>query len=426
MKKELIQMLTTSTAPAVLAVLSMLSMSAAQATEQSLAEQHAELGISAEPDEDGYYVIYRPVCGKTLGTVSSEGLKYKLGRSVTCPDPVVNNQPAFTVIGHNTEFNLNGKTIDCANDIESGVKVGVAVSGDHGKLLGSDDGKRKGKIINCPIGVIIGSSTLNLETTGHNLIKNVHVEDCFGPTSYGFAIASNYNRLENNIADCRQVGELQMVGAIPSAGFILGVTRTSMPTIPFFHGNVLEGNYATNNINGYLDHNIGQDFYLKADNENKSELANLFIDNGADFNVDNGFYVIGAGGEYLYNHANQNGGNGFVYSYNNQLNNSPRGEVLIAKFEGNDAFKNNEDGFAALEFMIGSVNHDANGAFFKDNVALFNNQADEGDHDLYDSHHTCASDDAGMEFHNRWIHNLAFTAHPNCTRGGRLVASSVE
>jgi hypothetical protein len=431
MKKEHIKMITTSTA---LGIFSVLSMSAAQATELTLAQQHAEMGISAEPDEDGYYVIYRPLCGKTLGTVSSRDLKYKLGRSLTCPDPTAlpAQQSVFTILGHNTEFNLNGKTINCANDIGSGFSTGVSLSGDHGKLLGSyGEGNRRGKIINCPTGVRVGNIELTTET-GHNLIKNVHAEDCYGEigskftiTGYGFIITSDHNRLENNIADCRQIVDDEDLNTEPAAGFWLGtpVEAAALQDIPFFQGNVFEGNYATNNQTGFYDNNNAGNAPAKS-SESAAEFVNVFIDNGADFNLGDGFYVAGSGGEYLYNHANQNEGSGFVYSYDHYLNDlsGPRRELLLAKFEGNDAFKNDEAGFAA--FQIDTYN--SNGALFKDNVALFNNQADGFYHDLYDENRTCASDDAGIEFHNRWIHNLAFTANPGCTRGGRLVASSVE
>jgi hypothetical protein len=401
MKKELIHII----APV---ALSILGLTSAQAAEQSLAELHAQYGISAEPDEEGYYIIYRPKCGTTLGTVSSEGLKYKLARSITCSDPaLVKNSVVFTVRGHHTEFNLNGKIINCASDNESGFDIGVQMAGDHGVLIGSPKEHRTGKIMNCgDDGVVIESLSedkrAGADEPGYNKVKRVEVQF----SQNGFQVSNNGNELEDNIAE----NNVQY-------GFLLEIL--AKPTIPYLHGNKFIGNTARDNGTGFFDNNNGTpDFHSTSAKTADHEFDNLFIDNTAEFNFGDGFLIIGAGGEFLYNYANQNGGDGFEYDFFHDYTTPSNPALILAKFEGNEAFNNDYNGFEA--------DFDTDGAYFKNNIALLNNQLEEGSSDLADDNDACASDDAELYGLNRWIRNLAFSADPNCTRGTGIVLQRAE
>jgi hypothetical protein len=413
MKKALIHII----APV---ALSILGLTSAQAAEQSLAELHAQYGISAEPDEEGYYIIYRPKCGTTLGTVSSEGLKYKLARSITCPASVDEVGPdygynAFTVEGHNTEFNLNGKIINCNSGDNPGYEfnfysIGVQMAGDHGKLLGSSKEHKTGKIINCyNYGVLLSGlqegKVSSIEDGGNIHVKQVKVEDSY----IGFVVLNNGNTLEGNIAATSDVGF-----GLNYPGF-----ENVPPPAPYYlYGNEFTGNIARDNTNGFYDRNNVAPSRHGMTVNSDDELDNVFIDNEAEFNSADGFLIIGAGGKYLYNYANQNGGDGFQYDFYHDYTSPPNPALILAKFEGNEAFNNDYNGFEA--------NIKTNGAYFKNNIALLNNQLEEGSSDLSDDNNACASDDAELYSLNRWIRNFAFTAEPNCTRGGGIVVERAE
>jgi hypothetical protein len=366
-------------------VFGMLGANLVYANEIPLAEMHAQYGISAEPDEEGYYVIYRPKCGTHLGG-GTEQRKYKLGRSVTC-ESGNSSGAAFTLVGEETIFNLNGKVINCAADIGA-FHTGVQLAGTRGELTNSHPHNRKGRIINCETGVIVGSEA-SPDTSIDNKVHHLQVEVC----NTGFQIVSNKNTVFENLAMCGNQGN--------SIGFLLGDIRKSA-TNTLLHSNILQENIARDNTIGFADQNQGEPAHSHVEN-------NIIRRNMAEYNSGDGFFIDGAGGLYRFNIAKQNGGNGYNYTYSHD---DTRKLAVLANIQGNLAVYNDENGFVASFLTANSAN---NGAYFKRNYSFYNGLV--SGFDLFDENLDCAVY-SEIYILNQWDNNVGFTFNPPCT-GGR-------
>lgn len=408
MKKELIQVM----APLALCVLSASSVYASNLT---LAESHAKQGISTEPDSEGWYHVYE--CGMTLGTETSQNAKYRLGKSVVCEENE-DDVPAFLMLGEGTQFDLNGKTIDCAADEDSGYDIAVGMHTRNGQLIGSvRDESRKGKILNCygndtltmEGGVTIGGYSINLQEaiiTEYNTVTRVKVED----SETGFLVLSNHNQLfENSAQRC-----------------IVGFSLHSNNSHTYLKGNVFSDNTAYDNELGFVEMNGIPNFDLNLDGEESSHRNyNLFVDNVSEYNYEDGFLIASAGSKYVDNYAANNAGHGFNYTYSHNAlgSNFP---LVLSIFHHNQAFDNNRSGFAATGADWSNLAATppvpgSSGALFINNTA-FGNGVENG-HDLYDSHHSCANSLLELNHLNRWISNEVLTANPECARGNPISAA---